>query len=99
MLARKHVSWHDVIQPGLDKLLEYEEELERTPAYVLAMGIVNTLILSWTDPLAIDPGNKLKYYSDLSQAEFNSAKNKFLKAVSYSKSFHPISNPILFDDS
>lgn len=43
-LAKKHVSWDDVIQPGLDKLLEYEQELEKTPAYVLAMGMVSTLI-------------------------------------------------------
>ncbi|KAK2464472.1 hypothetical protein APHAL10511_003451 [Amanita phalloides] len=37
--AEENVHWASIIQPGLDKLAEYEEELGKTPAYVLAMAI------------------------------------------------------------
>ena len=30
--------WDEIIQPGLDKLGDYQDHLADTPAYVVAMG-------------------------------------------------------------
>ena len=32
--------WAPLIQPGLNKLQDYEEGLPETPAYILAMGML-----------------------------------------------------------
>ena len=37
-LADENLDWYAIIQPGLNKLEEYQEELGKTPAYILAMG-------------------------------------------------------------
>ena len=37
--------WECIIQPGLDKIEEYQAHLVDTPAYVLAMG--ETSIFQW----------------------------------------------------
>ncbi|KAK2462579.1 hypothetical protein APHAL10511_005402 [Amanita phalloides] len=66
-LVYNNPDWDNVIQPGLDKLETYERELIKTPAYVLAM--------------AIDPRNKLSYYSKLPASKYDVAKQIFLKAL------------------
>jgi len=40
-LEKSNVRWREIIKPGLEKLETYEEELEHTSAYVLAMGKLN----------------------------------------------------------
>ena len=37
-LMEDHPEWTNLIQPGLDKLEDYQERLVDTPAYVVAMG-------------------------------------------------------------
>lgn len=37
-LSDENPAWRDIIQPGLDKLSQYEQKLNSSPAYVLAMG-------------------------------------------------------------
>jgi hypothetical protein len=80
-LAEEKAYLDTIIEPGLEKLSEYEEELDKTPAYVLAMGMLMIIISSWTNiPLAIDPSNKFSY---LSEDKLNSARRTFLEAVSW----------------
>jgi hypothetical protein len=43
-LAKEKSLWDDIIQPGLKKLDEYEKELEKAPAYILAMGMLDIFI-------------------------------------------------------
>lgn len=38
LLKEDNPQWADLIQPGLDKLEDYQERLADTPAYVVAMG-------------------------------------------------------------
>ncbi|KIK03726.1 hypothetical protein K443DRAFT_94647 [Laccaria amethystina LaAM-08-1] len=38
LLKEDNPQWADLIQPGLDKLEDYQDRLADTPAYVLAMG-------------------------------------------------------------
>jgi hypothetical protein len=45
-LAEEKNLWYGIIQPGLEKLEEYEQELERAPVHILAMGMQNISILS-----------------------------------------------------
>jgi hypothetical protein len=45
-LAEEKIIWYDIIQPGLEKLQEYERALEKAPAHILAMGMLNISILS-----------------------------------------------------
>ena len=48
-LKDKNIPWHVMIQPGLEKLRGYEEELSKTPAYFLAMGVPQYLnFWSWS---------------------------------------------------
>jgi hypothetical protein len=44
-LRDDHFEWERIIQPGLDKLEEYQARLVDTPAYVVAMG--ETSIFYW----------------------------------------------------
>ena len=37
-MAAEKLEWKDIIQPGLDKLKDYQDRLADTPAYVVAMG-------------------------------------------------------------
>ena len=37
-IQASNLDWFDIIQPGLEKLKAYEEELMKTPAYIVAMG-------------------------------------------------------------
>jgi len=37
-LKEDNLQWTDIIQPGLDKLEDYQDHLADTPAYVVAMG-------------------------------------------------------------
>jgi hypothetical protein len=37
-LAEENTIWYGIIQPGLKKLQEYEQELKKAPAHILAMG-------------------------------------------------------------
>ena len=80
------IDWHHIIQPGLDKLLHYEIELMKTPAYVLAMGKYISKISSTSAKIpyipAINPRDKLSHYSATSETKFKWAKEMFLKAVS-----------------
>ena len=46
-LAKENPDWQPIIQPGLDKLADYQEELPEVPAYVVAMG---NLILLFASP-------------------------------------------------
>lgn len=90
-IQASNVDWFDIIQPGLEKLKAYEEELMKTPAYIVAMGkhskIMPSLALGSYDFPAIDPNNKLThYYSKTSQHEYENAKKIFVKAVSKLKS-------------
>lgn len=83
-LHGENEDWETIIQPGLDKLEEYQRTIPQTPAYHLAMGKIVLLfvILHYFDILtAIDPTNKLMYYRE-DPDEFNQAKKLFLKAVS-----------------
>ena len=77
--------WRAIIQPGLDKIEEYQARLVDTPAYILAMG--ETSIFQWIANLilyiAIDPKNKLTFYCKQSQEKYNVAKAMFIEAVSY----------------
>ena len=43
-LANEKFYWGGIINPGLDKLECYRQELDKTPAYTLAMGKLNILI-------------------------------------------------------
>ena len=45
MLVQKHPEWQKYIQPGLDKLEDYKNAVEDTPAYVVAMGITSYFLL------------------------------------------------------
>ena len=38
LLMEDHPEWTDLIQPGLDKLEDYQERLVDTRAYLVAMG-------------------------------------------------------------
>ena len=38
LLKEDNPQWAKIIQPGLDKLEDYQECLAETPAYVVAMG-------------------------------------------------------------
>lgn len=83
-LASERPDWEVLIQPGLDKLQDYQKQLPQTPAYVVAMGeIIHICIFTVSNLLAgIDPGNKLSFYRDQSSAKFTWARRLFLKAVS-----------------
>ena len=37
-LKEDNPQWANIIQPGLDKLKDYQDHLADTPAYVVAMG-------------------------------------------------------------
>jgi hypothetical protein len=37
-LKRENLEWAPIIQPGLDKLEDYQNRLAETSAYVVAMG-------------------------------------------------------------
>ena len=37
-LKDKNPDWASIIDPGLEKLQEYVDEIPKVPAYVLAMG-------------------------------------------------------------
>ena len=41
--AKSNPKWEGIIRPGLEKTEVYEEELEKTPVYILAMGKLNNL--------------------------------------------------------
>ena len=88
-LRDDNFEWEPIIQPGLDKLEEYQARLVHTPAYVVAMG--ETSIFQWIANLilyiAIDPANKLSFYRDQSQQKYNIAKGIFMEAVSYNDYF------------
>ena len=43
-LMADNPDWETIIQPGLDKLANYQEQLPNTPAYVVAMGKIVLLI-------------------------------------------------------
>lgn len=43
-LGDEKFHWSDIINPGLDKLESYRQELDKTPAYTLAMGKLHILI-------------------------------------------------------
>jgi hypothetical protein len=47
-LIEEHPHWSPLIQPGLDKLEEYERNLPLTPAYVVAMGMLMCLFCGMT---------------------------------------------------
>jgi hypothetical protein len=83
-LKDDNFEWEPIIQPGLDKLEEYQARLMHTPAYVVAMG--ETSIFQWIANLilyiAIDPANKLSFYRDQSQQKYDIAKGIFIEAVS-----------------
>jgi len=74
-----------IIQPGLDKIEEYQAHLMDTPAYVLATG--ETSIFQWISNLvlyiAIDPKNKLSFYHEKSQEKHDIAKAMLIEALSY----------------
>jgi hypothetical protein len=38
LLKEDNPQWAEIIQPGLDKLEDYQDRLADTPAYVVAMG-------------------------------------------------------------
>jgi hypothetical protein len=84
-LRDDNFEWECIIQPGLDKLEEYQACLVDTPAYVVAMG--ETSIFYWianlTLYIAIDPANKLSFYCDQSYQKYDIAKGIFIEAVSY----------------
>jgi hypothetical protein len=40
-----HPEWKKYIQPGLDKLEDYKNTVDDTPAYVVAMGITSYFLL------------------------------------------------------
>lgn len=83
-LIEENPDWETFIKAGLDKLVDYQEEFPKTPAYVVAMGKIALLfvILNYFNILtAIDPGNKLTFYRG-DPEEFDGAKKIFLKAVS-----------------
>ena len=92
-LKNDNWEWERIIQPGLDKIEEYQARLVDTPAYVLAMG--ETSIFQWIAYLilyiAIDPKNKLSFYREQSQEKFEIAKAMFIEAVSYNKFFLQVS--------
>jgi hypothetical protein len=79
--------WRNIIQPGLDKLEDYQDQLADSPAYVLAMGkILYPIMISiyYANILiAIDPANKLSFYREQTPDKYDEAKTVFLKAVSY----------------
>ena len=41
-LAQDNPNWAAVIQPGLDKLSDYSADLDKVPAYTIAMGNLST---------------------------------------------------------
>jgi len=88
-LRDENWEWECIVQPGLDKIEEYQAHLVDTPAYVLAMG--NTSIFQWISNLilyiAIDPKNKLSFYHEQSQENVDIAKAMFIEAVSYNDYF------------
>ena len=88
-LRDDNFEWEPIIQPGLDKLEEYQARLVHTPAYVVAMG--ETSIFQWIANLilyiAIDPANKLSFYHNQSQQKYDVAKGIFIEAVSYNDYF------------
>jgi hypothetical protein len=45
-LIEIHPQWYPLIQPGLDKLQDYEDDLPQTPAYIIAMGMLQMHLLS-----------------------------------------------------
>jgi hypothetical protein len=95
-LRDEHWEWERIIQPGLDKIEEYQARLVDTPAYVLAMG--ETSIFQWIANLilyiAIDPKNKLSFYREQSQEKYDVAKDMFIEAVSYNDYFLQVSKTI-----
>ena len=44
-LMQDHPEWEKYIQPGLDKLEDYKNTVDDTPAYVVAMGITSYFLL------------------------------------------------------
>lgn len=95
-LRDENWEWQGIIQPGLDKIEEYQARLVDTPAYVLAMG--ETSIFQWIANLilyiAIDPKNKLSFYREQSQEKYDIAKAMFIDAVSYNDYFLQVSRRI-----
>jgi len=83
-LRDDNFEWEPIIQPGLDKLEEYQAHLVDTLAYVVAIG--ETSIFYWIANsilyIAIDPENKLSFYRDQSHQTYDIAKGIFIKAVS-----------------
>ena len=82
-LSADNPAWEDIIEPGLDKLKDYQERV--TDVYDLAMGEIkfNLILYHWVNiNIAIDPANKLSFYRENEQPEkYESAKKKFLQAV------------------
>jgi hypothetical protein len=44
-MVYKNPDWREIIQPGLDKLKDYRDRLDSTPAYLLAMGVFKLFII------------------------------------------------------
>jgi|SRR6266850_849448 len=42
-LLDENPDWYPLIEPGLEKLKEYEDGLPNTPAYIVAMGMLSIL--------------------------------------------------------
>ena len=85
-LAEERPEWEEIIQPGLDKLEDYQDRL--TDVHIIAMGecllIFYIPVCSSQLQLGIDPGNKLSFLRERSDEEYERAKKIFLKAVSFS---------------
>ncbi len=45
-LRDDHFEWEHIIQPGLDKIEEYQARLVDTPAYVVAMGETSIFLVN-----------------------------------------------------
>ena len=89
----EHPEMQHVIQPGLDKLAEYQNHIELVPAYVLAMGTLQPImchcLISLCPPSAVNPSQKLDWYEDHILERLGDAKAIFIQAVCTSEKADP----------
>lgn len=74
----EHPDWSEIIQPGLDKLGDYENRLTNTHIVALGKFFFNLYFI------AFDPQNKLSFYRENSgddSVSFETARKIFLDAV------------------
>ena len=83
----QHPEIAHVMQPGLDKLADYQTHTGLVPAYVLVMGMlfiaiyISSLTLHF---VAVNPSQKLDCFQDHMPEKYGDAKAIFVQAVGIS---------------